>query len=781
MLIDLGKTRPNAVYRLRLIVTDSIEVDASTVVSLTTNGPPTSGTFAVSPYRGTALDDGVRVPARRLVRRRRRLPAHVHVRVSAGPGRGADAAGCGPVRKRVVPHDTAASAECQHHVPVASLDRLPVVRASLHADARADPLEISTEDLSAFAGDLLSASADTGDGEASLSLVSNVASVIGGTDTSRRRLSAEQELIDDLMAHTISAAELVGTGSSAAAAAQVLSTASTLTGDPDSLSESSQTGALGLLNDVVGGAAGAGFDADTAAATAATLSSLLSASLFASVAADARRSLGAACRPGRADGRHGGGAGHRHDRGRLRRPEQERRHGQPGAARLPDRLRDAGRGVSTVLGAGVTDLPASALDAAGGGSCDADASVAPADVDVKVARLKNVHASEGDGAISDLLQIELGGEGTTVKVDNLAEPIVFDIPFDYDPALEDGYDPGTDTGLCSDQSQVLTFNCDVPTTFDCGSHVVAHPLDVTVTCPAKTAACSFWDDATRGWSSDGCFVIASTASGVTCACTHLTEFAASTIAADADFVVSVREPTASPTSQPSPGPTTRPTWVPWPAPTTALRRRHRRRGRLHGRRGCRGLRPRQRPRRGRRPRRSRRRRRARRAGRTEAPIPAPTNGPTKVPIPAPSPRPTNALPDTAAVARAEHTSADARALGVPDASAHAAPGGGTRGRRRRQPRPPRPRRVRRSMESRNGGYTCRVSLSRRLGERCAGTARIRTDDRFRGRDDAPLLHYAKSMLHRDQDLCVGKDDCRGASPLGCHKFWRGIRKRANWS
>ena len=71
--------------------------------------------------------------------------------------------------------------------------------AQAFTPVRVDPLEISTEDLSAFAGDLLSASADTGDGEASLSLVSNVASVIGGTDASRRRLSSEQELIDDLM------------------------------------------------------------------------------------------------------------------------------------------------------------------------------------------------------------------------------------------------------------------------------------------------------------------------------------------------------------------------------------------------------------------------------------------------------------------------------------------------------------------------------------------------------------------------------------------------------
>ena len=38
-----------------------------------------------------------------------------------------------------------------------------------------------------------------------------------------------------------------------------------------------------------------------------------------------------------------------------------------------------------------------------------------------------------------------------------------------------------------------------------------------------------------------------------------------------------------------------------------------------------------------------------------------------------------------------------------------------------------------------------------------GTMRIRTDNRLRGWDDAPLLHYAKSMLHWDQDLCVERD------------------------
>ena len=125
-----------------------------------------------------------------------------------------------------------------------------------------------------------------------------------------------------------------------------------------------------------------------------------------------------------------------------------------------------------------------------------------------------------------------------------------------------------------------------------------------------------------------------------------------------------------------------------------------------------------------------------------------------------------------AVARAEHTSADARAFGEPDASAHAAPGG-TRGRRRRQERSPRPRRVRRSMESRNGGYHNDGYHYRDDCERCAGTVRIRTDDRLRGRDDAPLLHYAKSMLHWDQDLCVGKDCSWRLAAQGLPQVLRG--------
>merc|ERR1712097_53596 len=180
------------------------------------------------------------------------------------------------------------------------------------------------------------------------------------------------------MGHTISAAGLVGTGSSAAAASQVLSTVSTLTGDPDALSETSQAGALGLLSDVVGGAAGTGIDADTAASTAATVSSLLSASLFASGAADTSLdgqmagTVGALA-TGMIAGAYGG-----------QNKSVVTDNLELSAFRTDCGTRDAAFRLSS--GAGVTDLPASALDAAGGGgSCDADATEAPADVDVRVA------------------------------------------------------------------------------------------------------------------------------------------------------------------------------------------------------------------------------------------------------------------------------------------------------------------------------------------------------------------------------------------------------------
>ena len=101
---------------------------------------------------GHRADDGVRIPARRLVRRRRRLPAHVHVQLPPagkqgrrrslhklrGPsGRdfGPDTARRGPVRELVVRHDAAAGEQRQPHLRRPRLRSLPIVRASLYARA----------------------------------------------------------------------------------------------------------------------------------------------------------------------------------------------------------------------------------------------------------------------------------------------------------------------------------------------------------------------------------------------------------------------------------------------------------------------------------------------------------------------------------------------------------------------------------------------------------------------------------------------------------------------
>ena len=302
MLVQLGATRANTVYRLKLTVTDGIGSTSSTVVSLTTNGPPTSGTLAVTPYRGMALttefeflldgwsDDADDYPLTytygyRQQRRTKRT-----------------ASGYKPEQLVPLVADQYASAWFVTTLPQAKNVNVSCVGrtfdrylsyAEVQQPARVDELVISTEDLTELADDLLSSSLDTSDGEASLSLISNVASVLGATPKSvngtevektPEELAAETALIDNLFAATLSAASLVGTGTSAAATTQVLSTVSTLSANPEALSEDSQTGALDLLDNVVGGSAETGIDPDAAASTAAAVSSLLDASLFAAPA-----------------------------------------------------------------------------------------------------------------------------------------------------------------------------------------------------------------------------------------------------------------------------------------------------------------------------------------------------------------------------------------------------------------------------------------------------------------------------------------------------------------
>ena len=176
-------------------------------------------------------------------------------------------------------------------------------------------------------------------------------------------------------AATLSAASLVGTGTSAAATTQVLSTVSTLSANPEALSEDSQTGALDLLDNVVGGSAETGIDPDAAASTAAAVSSLLDASLFSAPAegesedaAASKAALGGqmagtvgALATGMVANAFGGQSFP------LSTPNLEL-----SASRTDCGTRDVfggGFGLGAGKG-GVTGMPSSAMDAAGGGSCD---------------------------------------------------------------------------------------------------------------------------------------------------------------------------------------------------------------------------------------------------------------------------------------------------------------------------------------------------------------------------------------------------------------------------
>ena len=141
-----------------------------------------------------------------------------------------------------------------------------------------------------------------------------------------------------------------------------------------------------------------------------------------------------------------------------------------------------------------------------------------------MAQLKNVYASESDSTNSDLVQIEMGAGGSTVKVDGLDEPIVLVIGFEaYDRTLAPGFEPEKVIDTCYNRSQILNVNCSVPTTFNCsipqfietqfGNKTLlapkktgepcpgspkGEPVAVTVTCPGKKPECTFWDHNNHG-------------------------------------------------------------------------------------------------------------------------------------------------------------------------------------------------------------------------------------------------------------------------------------------
>ena len=238
MLINLGLTRANAVYRLKLTVTDGIGSTSSSVVSLTTNGPPTSGTMAVAlPRHGST--NGVRVSAGRRSTTPT-TPADLHG-LPPAPELGVFEGGCsgavpvaGDAPGPALTPRWRTSTRARGSTTLPKPDRVNITcvgrvfgRYLSFAEARAgrvDALEMG----GGFVG--LRRRSAVGDGgrerRRAPYLASNVASVIGGDENGRsgtmmredaEQLAAEQALIDNLFAATIAAASQVGTGTAAAA------------------------------------------------------------------------------------------------------------------------------------------------------------------------------------------------------------------------------------------------------------------------------------------------------------------------------------------------------------------------------------------------------------------------------------------------------------------------------------------------------------------------------------------------------------------------------------
>merc|ERR1719502_138713 len=66
----------------------------------------------------------------------------------------------------------------------------------------------------------------------------------------------------------------------------------------------------------------------------------------------------------------------------------------------------------------------------------------------------------------------------------------------------------------------VTVQCDIP----CWSNVSV--VNSSVQCQSKIEpTCDYWDESSKSWKGDGCFVKAFTPWNTTCECTHLTSFA----------------------------------------------------------------------------------------------------------------------------------------------------------------------------------------------------------------------------------------------------------------
>ena len=187
-----------------------------------------------------------------------------------------------------------------------------------------------------------------------------------------------------------------------------------------------------------------------------------------------------------------------------------------------------------------------------------------------VSEMKNSYGEPDDPSEkvkSKVVQVEMSGtdgDGRRRKLSTFddADPIFLVIQFaepDFDlVAADDG--PEYRNGTCLNTSQRLFWD-DCPggtnVTFDCSDPQVIHfpdgsngtfyappigaaPLAVVATCPKRSPACTFWDEATEAWSGANCTVANATAYNVTCRCTHLTDFAgaAKSTASTAAAVVS---------------------------------------------------------------------------------------------------------------------------------------------------------------------------------------------------------------------------------------------------
>jgi len=597
MLLDLGLVTPGDTYFFRLSATDGSGASSSAVVRVDVNAPPTSGSFAVAPRRGGfavsttyefALsdwsDDADDYPL---------TYAFAYEDLDRDVLLVADRYATSWLTT-TLPKTSALNVTCSGTV----YDRL---LASATGSQATEVLVAAYEasELAALADDAVGAALDAGDSESALREISSISSVIasGGDD------DANTDLVSTLMAATLSAFDGVDAAASPEATAQVLGTMATLVANPGLLAPEVQMDAVGLLGTTVSNAVAAGLDGAASTSTAAALSSVLSASLFEDGGSARRRRLKAHASLDVAPNSTLASKLRRRRLAARRRLDEAdgaanttladdmtttvsqtaqamiaTAYGGQSSSTSSDNLAidawrtDCGTRSSSFGTGGGTAFapPASATGACGD---DAGDDGAGSDVDVQIAEMSNVYGEpeakrgeETEEVKSKLVQVEMSDTGDDGRRRRLTafgddDPITLVIQFqEPDFALVADQSALARNGTCANTSQTLVwdncpdggavrFNCSDPqvVTFPDGSNgtfyappLGAAPLAVSATCPSKAPLCTFWDDASQAWSGANCTVANFTAFNVTCACTHLTDFAggASSTASTASAVVS---------------------------------------------------------------------------------------------------------------------------------------------------------------------------------------------------------------------------------------------------